>query len=116
MSAITPLPTPPNRTDQPALFNSRAQAMNEALVNMVAEINALFGSGGLDQLALLTTTSWGRDLLTLANANATRTAIDAQQSNDNLSAIAAATPIADGAHAVGGVTIETVGGIITAIY
>lgn len=42
-------------------------------------------------------------------------AIGAQQSSSNLSAISAATPIADGPHTVGGITITTVGGIITAI-
>lgn len=38
-----------------------------------------------------------------------------QASSANLDAIAAATPIADGDHLVGSVTITTVGGIITAI-
>ncbi|PNU02526.1 hypothetical protein [Novosphingobium guangzhouense] len=38
-----------------------------------------------------------------------------QASAPNLTAIAAATPIADGDHTVGGITITTVGGIITAI-
>ncbi|MED5545805.1 MAG: hypothetical protein VYD90_11190 [Pseudomonadota bacterium] len=38
-----------------------------------------------------------------------------QTSSANLDAIAAATPIADGDHMVGSVTITTVGGIITAI-
>lgn len=44
-----------------------------------------------------------------------RDAIGAQQSSTNLSAIAASSPIADGPHTAGGVTITTVGGIITAI-
>ncbi|TYC93054.1 hypothetical protein [Novosphingobium sp. BW1] len=38
-----------------------------------------------------------------------------QPSSANLDAIAGATPIADGDHIVGSVTITTVGGIITAI-
>lgn len=44
-----------------------------------------------------------------------RDGIGAQQSSSNLDAIAAATPIADGPHTVGGITITTTGGIITAI-
>lgn len=47
--------------------------------------------------------------------SAWRNAIGAQASSDKLSAIAAAEPIADGPHAVGGIIITTVGGIITAI-
>lgn len=42
-------------------------------------------------------------------------AIGAQGTSANLDAIAAADPIADGDHVVGGITISTVGGIITAI-
>lgn len=38
-----------------------------------------------------------------------------QAGNAKLTAIAAATPIADGPHTVGGITITTAGGIITAI-
>ncbi|WP_313229104.1 hyaluronate lyase N-terminal domain-containing protein [Sphingobium yanoikuyae] len=44
-----------------------------------------------------------------------RNAIGAQEASANLDAIAAATPIGDGPHTVGGITITTVGGIITAI-
>lgn len=44
-----------------------------------------------------------------------RTAIGAQQASTELSALSAVTPIGDGAHAVGGITITTSGGLITAI-
>lgn len=44
-----------------------------------------------------------------------RAAIGAQAASTKLSALAAVTPIADGDHAVGGVTITTSGGLITAI-
>lgn len=44
-----------------------------------------------------------------------RIAIGAQAANARLSALAAVTPIADGDHTVGGVTITTSGGLITAI-
>jgi len=56
-------------------------------------------------------------LSVVGNANAAdwRDAIGAQPQSDNLDAIAVATPIADGPHTVGGITITTVGGIITAI-
>lgn len=50
-----------------------------------------------------------------ANAGQWRTAIDAQQESARLTALAGTTPIADGAHTVGGITITTVGGLITAI-
>jgi len=52
------------------------------------------------------------------NANFTELyeALDGKQAaSPKLTAIAGATPIADGAHTVGGITITTVGGIITAI-
>lgn len=39
--SITPLPTPPNRTDAPALFTARANAFVDALADMVAEFNAV---------------------------------------------------------------------------
>ena len=37
--SITPLPTPPNRTDAPALFTARANAFVDALAAMVTEFN-----------------------------------------------------------------------------
>lgn len=101
MTAVSPLPTPPNRTDEPAIFNSRAQAMIDALVAMVPEINALFGSGGLDQLAVLATTSWGRNLLTLADASALRAAgglvigTDVQAHHAKLDSLVSLTAAAD---------------------
>ncbi len=50
-----------------------------------------------------------------ADDAAWRSEIGAQMQSDTLDTIAAATPIADGAHVAGGITITTVGGIITAI-
>ncbi|KEZ13528.1 PE-PGRS family protein [Sphingobium yanoikuyae] len=44
-----------------------------------------------------------------------RNAIGAQEASANLDAISAAVPIADGPHTIGGITITTAGGIITAI-
>lgn len=58
----------------------------------------------LTAIAALTTTAFGRALLTMADASALRVA-----------AGLAAVPIADGAHTVGGITITTTGGVITAI-
>lgn len=50
-----------------------------------------------------------------ANAAAWRSALGAQQANFRLTALGGVTPIADGAHTVGGITITTSGGLITAI-
>lgn len=75
----------------------------------------------LTAIAALTTTAFGRSLLEAANAGALRTLAgvaigsDVQAFSAKLSAIAAATPIADGPHVAGGITITTAGGIITAI-
>lgn len=44
-----------------------------------------------------------------------RGAIGAQQSSVRLSALAGVTPIDDGPHTIGGVTITTAGGLITSI-
>ncbi|MBG6116800.1 acid phosphatase family membrane protein YuiD [Sphingobium sp. JAI105] len=101
-------------------LNELAAALGDDANFATTMTTALAGKQPLDAdltaIAALVTTSFGRALLTMADAAATRLAIGAQPSNGNLNAIAAATPIADGAHAIGGVTIETVGGIITAIY
>lgn len=44
-----------------------------------------------------------------------REAIDAQQADDALTELAGVTPIADGAHTVGGITITTAKGLIVSI-
>ena len=83
--------------------------------------NALAYSG-LDLPAVLsayadgdTPSAFTLSIVDSADASAWRAAIDAQPSNANLDAIAATAPITDGAHMVGGITITTVGGVITAI-
>lgn len=76
---------------------------------------------GLAELEDVESTPFGRGLLELDDAAAARSALnleigsDVQAHNANLDAIAGATPIADGPHTVGGITITTVGGIITSI-
>lgn len=101
-------------------LNELAAALGDDANFATTMTTALAGKQPLDTdltaIAALTTTSFGRALLTMADAAATRNTIGAQQSSAKLSVIAAATPIADGPHSVGGITIETVGGIITAIY
>lgn len=47
MSIITPLPPAPNRTDDPAQFNAKANAFVDALAGLVAELNAAFGGDNL---------------------------------------------------------------------
>jgi hypothetical protein len=44
-----------------------------------------------------------------------RDAIGAQQASEALTVLADVTPIADGPHTVGGITVTTVGGLITGI-
>lgn len=50
-----------------------------------------------------------------ANPAGWRDAIGAQEASTELAALAAVSPIADGAHTVAGITITTSGGLITAI-
>lgn len=50
-----------------------------------------------------------------ASQSAWQTAIGAQPSSAALTALANATPIADGVHTVGGITVTTAGGLITSI-
>lgn len=101
-------------------LNELAAALGDDANFATTMTTALAGKQPLDSdltaIAALATTTFGRALLTMADATATRTAIGAQENNANLSAIAAATPIADSSYSVGGMTIDTVGGIITAIY
>lgn len=60
--------------------------------------------------------SWGGIGGTLSDQTDLQAALNGKQgSSANLTAISGATPIADGPHAAGGITITTVGGIITAI-
>jgi hypothetical protein len=69
----------------------------------------------LTAIAALTTTSFGRGLLTLANAGALLAAAGAQAASARLTTLAGVTPISDGAHTVGTNTITTSGGLITSI-
>lgn len=50
-----------------------------------------------------------------ASAAAWRTAIGAQESSARLTDLGGVTPISDGAHTVGGITITTAAGLITSI-
>ena len=73
--SITPLPTPPSR-DDPANFSARADAFLLALLTFAVELgiienkadtlNSLIESSGLDAFGDLTSTPFGRSLLTLA--------------------------------------------------
>jgi hypothetical protein len=84
------------------------------------ELYALLGGkepadSDLAAIAALTTTAFGRALLTLADQAALLAAAGAQAASAKLTTLAGVTPVADGAHTVGSNTITTSGGLITAI-
>ncbi|AHE57439.1 hypothetical protein [Sphingomonas sanxanigenens] len=92
-----------------------------AIEGLTAAADRIVYFTGPGAVALATLTAAGRALIDDANAAAQRATlgleigVDVQARSAKLDAISGATPIADGPHTVGGITITTVGGIITAI-